>query len=85
VTVSIAALLLVTSWMQTFLPGRSGEITDTLMILIVALIFTLMPPEYDAAEGSVPVATAETPDRGNPPHDQGSTMGGDAIDGLKSD
>ena len=40
-----AALLFTTSWAETWLPGRSAEITDTLMALIVAVIFALLPAE----------------------------------------
>ena len=40
-----AALLFTTSWAEAWLPGRSAEITDTLMALIVAVIFALLPAE----------------------------------------
>jgi VanZ family protein len=49
VAVFVAALVFATSWMQTFLPGRSAEITDTLMVLFIALIFALLLPEHDKA------------------------------------
>jgi VanZ family protein len=48
VTVFVAALLLATSWMQIYLPGRSAEITDALLVLAIAAIFALLPPEADA-------------------------------------
>ncbi|HME26236.1 MAG TPA: VanZ family protein [Acetobacteraceae bacterium] len=40
-----AALLFATSWAETRLPGRSAEITDALMALIVTGIFVLLGPE----------------------------------------
>jgi VanZ family protein len=49
VAIFVAAVLLATSWAETWLPGRSAEITDALMALIIALIFALMPPEGEAA------------------------------------
>jgi VanZ family protein len=45
VTVFVAALLLTTSGMETFLPGRSAEITDALLVVVIAAIFALLPPE----------------------------------------
>jgi VanZ family protein len=60
VAVSVAVLLLATSWMETFLPGRSAEITDALMALIVALIFGLLPAEYDPAASTAPNAGTAT-------------------------
>jgi VanZ family protein len=46
--VAVAALLLATSWMEMFLPNRSAEITDALMVLVIALIFALLPAEPGA-------------------------------------
>jgi VanZ family protein len=43
-----AALLFATSWAETWLPGRSAEITDALMALIAAIIFALLPASGDA-------------------------------------
>ena len=40
-----AALLFATSWAETRLSGRSAEITDALMALIVTGIFVLLGPE----------------------------------------
>ena len=48
-----AALLFATSWAEAWLPGRSAEITDTLMALIVAVIFALLPAERDAGSASI--------------------------------
>jgi VanZ family protein len=44
----IAALLFATSWAETWLPGRSAEITDALIALIAAAIFALLPAAGDA-------------------------------------
>jgi VanZ family protein len=49
VAIFVAALLLATSWAETRLPGRSAEITDALMVIMIALIFALMPPEVAAS------------------------------------
>jgi VanZ family protein len=38
-TIGVATLLLATSYAETFLPGRSGELTDALMALLIGLIF----------------------------------------------
>jgi VanZ family protein len=48
-----ATLLFATSWAEAWLPGRSAEITDTLMALIVAVIFALLPAECDAVSASI--------------------------------
>ena len=45
VAIFVALMLLATSWLETYLPGRSAEITDATMALIIALIFALLPPE----------------------------------------
>ena len=50
-TALAAVLLSVTSWLETYLPGRSAEITDTLMVLIIAVIFALLPPESRRSPG----------------------------------
>ena len=44
----VTALLFATSWAETYLPGRSAEITDALLALIIAVVFALLPPERDA-------------------------------------
>jgi hypothetical protein len=54
VTLFVAALLLSTSWLETWLPGRSAEITDALMALTIALIFfRLLPREHDAIGSTI--------------------------------
>jgi VanZ family protein len=42
-TVLVAVLLFATSWAETYLPTRSGEITDGLMALMIAAVFALLP------------------------------------------
>jgi VanZ family protein len=49
VTLSVAAVIFATSWVQTFLPDRSAEITDGLMVLIIGLVFATIPSEDAAA------------------------------------
>ena len=39
----VALALFVTSWVETYLPGRSAEITDAVMVLLVASGFALLP------------------------------------------
>jgi VanZ family protein len=46
-TVFVTLLLLVTSWAETYLPGRSGEITDALMAVMIAVVFALLPTERE--------------------------------------
>lgn len=38
----VASLLFVTSWVEVFLPGRSAEITDTIMALLIGCIMALI-------------------------------------------
>jgi VanZ family protein len=62
----VAALLLVTSWMQTFLPGRSAEITDTMMVLAIALVFAVIRPDDEGGrqQGACPVTSLTPPASG---------------------
>jgi VanZ family protein len=46
-TILVAVMLFATSWAQTYLPGRSAELTDTLIALTIAVIFALLPTERD--------------------------------------
>lgn len=39
---SLASLLFATSWIETYLPGRSAEVTDAVMALLIAAIFSLL-------------------------------------------
>jgi VanZ family protein len=41
-TLGVASLLFATSWMEIFLPGKSAEITDTIMALLIGGIMALM-------------------------------------------
>jgi VanZ family protein len=47
--IMIAAILLATSWAEIYLPGRSAEITDALMALLIGVVIALMGPERRAA------------------------------------
>ncbi len=42
VTILTAALLFVTSWAETYLPGRSAETTDAVMALTIGGVFALL-------------------------------------------
>jgi len=42
-TALAAALLFATSWAETYLPGRSAEITDAAMALAIGGVFALLP------------------------------------------
>jgi hypothetical protein len=42
-TIFITVLLAATSWAECYLPGRSAEITDPVMVLMIAAVFGLMP------------------------------------------
>lgn len=41
-TILVAMLLFATSWAETHLPGRSAEITDPLMALLIGIIITVV-------------------------------------------
>jgi VanZ family protein len=49
-SITVAILLFLTSWAETYLPGRSAEITDALLALIIGVGFALL--ENDAARQS---------------------------------
>jgi VanZ family protein len=52
-TVAVAILLFATSWAETFLPGRSAEITDALMALLIgAIIAALKTPTEGSPNGT---------------------------------
>jgi hypothetical protein len=42
-------MLFTTSWVETYLPDRSAEITDALMALLIGAIIALMQTERNAA------------------------------------
>jgi VanZ family protein len=42
----VAGMLFATSWAETYLPGRSAEITDALMTLLIAAGFALIGDRY---------------------------------------
>jgi hypothetical protein len=41
-TFLVAILLFATSWAETYLPGRSAEITDALMAVLIGTIIALV-------------------------------------------
>jgi VanZ family protein len=41
----VATVLFAASWAEIYLPGRSAEITDGLLALIIAVMFALLPTE----------------------------------------
>ena len=43
---SLAAGLAATSWAETYLPGRSAEITDAVMAIIIAEAFARISGDY---------------------------------------
>ncbi len=50
---AVALLLLATSWLETYLPGRSAEITDAVMALAIAAIAALTKPSEARATGKI--------------------------------
>ncbi|GAB3685005.1 VanZ family protein [Salinisphaera aquimarina] len=48
--ISVALALLATSILQTHLPGRSAELTDAVMALLISAAFALMPRTIGAPE-----------------------------------
>jgi len=48
-TLLVTLLLFATSWAETYLPGRSAEVTDALMALLIAALFAMLPTERDAS------------------------------------
>ncbi len=44
-TLFVVAILFATSWLETYLPGRSAEITDAVMGLLIAVVFALLRNE----------------------------------------
>ena len=47
--VLVAMMLFTTSWVETWLPDRSAEITDALMALLIGAIIALIQTERRAA------------------------------------
>ena len=50
----VAAGLFATSRIETYLPGRSAEITDTVMALLIAAVFALLQRERRGRRGTTP-------------------------------
>jgi len=53
----LATMLLATSWIEIYLPGRSAEITDAVMALLVAALFSLLRPERQDTQDPSAAAT----------------------------
>lgn len=53
-TLATAALLLATSFVECWLPGRSAEITDAIMALILGGTFAVLPKPQEYAEAAKP-------------------------------
>jgi VanZ family protein len=51
-TTLVAATLLVTSIAEMYLPGRSAEITDSLMAIAIAVVFAFVTRGDDTARAS---------------------------------
>lgn len=49
----VATCLFMTSWIETYLPGRSAEITDAVMALLIAAVFALLRRERPERLGAV--------------------------------
>lgn len=54
----VTVLLFATSWAETYLAGRSGEITDALMAAMIAAVFAVMPDPSAEGEAPRPSTTA---------------------------
>jgi len=57
-TASVALFLFVTSVAETYLPGRSAEITDSLMVLMIGLVMAAIMKRQDPNHYIAPAATA---------------------------
>ena len=52
-TILVAIMLFSTSWTEIYLPGRSAEVTDALMALLIgAIIAVVKSPTADSREGT---------------------------------
>jgi len=51
-------VLLVTSVAETYLPGRSAEITDALMVLMIGLVMAAIMKRQDPGHYPAPAPTA---------------------------
>jgi multisubunit Na+/H+ antiporter MnhB subunit len=59
-TILVAILLFATSWAETRLPGRSAEITDALMALLIGAVIVVLT-------GTVPSPAAKTAEAARQP------------------
>jgi len=46
-------MLFATSWVETYLPGRSAEITDSLMAVLIGVIIAVMEDPTERRGASV--------------------------------
>jgi hypothetical protein len=46
----VCGVLFATSWAETYLPGRSAEITDAVMALLIAVAMSLTPPQAPSGQ-----------------------------------
>ncbi len=60
-TIGVAALLFATSYAEVYLPGRSAEITDTVIVLLIGAVLAVMRPRARSAPATPP---AGPPSRG---------------------
>jgi VanZ family protein len=52
-TILVAILLFATSWAEIYLPGRSAEITDALMALLIGVIIAaIKTPTEGSCKGT---------------------------------
>jgi VanZ family protein len=52
-TILVAMMLFATSWVETYLPGRSAEITDSLMAVLIGVIIAVMEDPTERRGASV--------------------------------
>ena len=57
--VAVTAMVLVTSWLEMYLPQRSAEITDTVIALMIGLAFVLLPSDREAPVRDGPTLSAQ--------------------------
>ncbi|HEX4617690.1 MAG TPA: VanZ family protein [Stellaceae bacterium] len=52
-TILVAVMLFAASWAETYLPGRSAEITDALMALLIGVIIAVVKPPTEGSHNEV--------------------------------
>jgi VanZ family protein len=53
-TILVAIMLFAASWAETYLPGRSAEITDALMALLIGVIIAVVTPPTEGSRKGMP-------------------------------